>query len=128
MTRFFNGPLSPRDHYLYALASPAVLTAVAHPPKLLRRTPSPAPPAMSPMTALGVAMPRAPAMRRSRQSRRLVRVSTRAVSTGTSVDTRAVTRTNPKVVISQTKRGEIRYSFGTPVSYTHLTLPTILLV
>jgi hypothetical protein len=36
------------------------------------------------------------------------------VSTGTSVDTRAVTRTNPKVVISQTKRGEIRYSFGTP--------------
>lgn len=114
VTRFFNGPLSPRDHYLYALASPAVLTAVAHPPKLLRRTPSPAPPAMSPMTALGVAMPRAPAMRRSRQSRRLVRVSTRAVSTGTSVDTRAVTRTNPKVVISQTKRGEIRYSFGTP--------------
>ena len=69
---------------------------------------------MSPMTALGVAMPRAPAMRRSRQARRLVRVSTRAVSTGTSVDTRTATRTNPKVVISQTKRGEIRYSFGAP--------------
>ena len=69
---------------------------------------------MSPMTALGVAMPRAPAMRRSQPSRRLVRVSTRAVSTGTSVDTRTATRTNPKVVISQTKRGEIRYSFGAP--------------
>jgi hypothetical protein len=66
------------------------------------------------MTALGVAMPRAPAMRRSQPSRRLVRVSTRAVSTGTSVDTRTATRTNPKVVISQTKRGEIRYSFGAP--------------
>ena len=41
-------------------------------------------------------------------------MSLRAASTGTNVRAKTTTRANAKVVISQTKSGEIRYSFGTP--------------
>ena len=69
------------------------------------------------MTALGAALSKSAISNHwSRPQPRVGRtaLSVRAAGTGTSVTTETSTRTNAKVVISQTKLGEIRYSFGTP--------------